>query len=172
MRAQLCPTLCNPVDSSPPSSSIHGILQARILEWVVISSSRDLPTPGIEPVCPASPALAGNSLPLKPPGKPMNIYVLNNIAYIMCVCILSCSVMSDSLDPMDYSLPGSSVHGILQARILDPVALQRKIPSPRGSAWPRDWTASLVSPALQANSYHWDTREDHYIMHRAYIGII
>ena len=36
---QLCPTLCNPIDSSPPGSPLPGILQARILEWVVISSS-------------------------------------------------------------------------------------------------------------------------------------
>ena len=38
--AQLCPTLCNPVDCSPPGSSLHGILQARILEWVAIFFSR------------------------------------------------------------------------------------------------------------------------------------
>ena len=38
--AQLCPTLCDPVDCGPPGSSIHGILQARILEWVAISFSR------------------------------------------------------------------------------------------------------------------------------------
>ena len=38
--AQSCPTLCNPVDCSPPGSSVHGILQARILEWVAISFSR------------------------------------------------------------------------------------------------------------------------------------
>ena len=38
--AQLCPTLCNLVDCSPPGSSIHGIFQARILEWVAISFSR------------------------------------------------------------------------------------------------------------------------------------
>ena len=37
---QLCPTLCNPVDCSPLGFSVHGILQARILEWVAISSSR------------------------------------------------------------------------------------------------------------------------------------
>ena len=37
---QLCPTLCNPMDYSPPGPSVHGILQARILEWVAISSSR------------------------------------------------------------------------------------------------------------------------------------
>ena len=40
MRAQLCLTLCDPMDCSPPGSSVHGILQARILEWVVISFSR------------------------------------------------------------------------------------------------------------------------------------
>ena len=37
---QSCPTLCNPMDCSPPSSSVHGILQARILEWVAISFSK------------------------------------------------------------------------------------------------------------------------------------
>ena len=34
-----CPTLCDPIDGSPPGSSVHGILQARILEWVAISFS-------------------------------------------------------------------------------------------------------------------------------------
>ena len=36
---QSCPTLRDPMDCSPPGSSVHGILQARILEWVAISSS-------------------------------------------------------------------------------------------------------------------------------------
>ena len=40
MCAQLCPTLCDPVDYSLPGSSLHGIFQARILEWVAISYSR------------------------------------------------------------------------------------------------------------------------------------
>ena len=38
---QSCPTLCDPVDSSPPGSPVPGILQARILEWVAISFSKD-----------------------------------------------------------------------------------------------------------------------------------
>ena len=50
--AQLFPTLCDPVDCSLPGSSFHGILQARILEWIAISFSRDLPDPGIEPGLP------------------------------------------------------------------------------------------------------------------------
>ena len=37
---QSCPTLCDPMDYSPPGSSVHGILQARILEWVTITFSR------------------------------------------------------------------------------------------------------------------------------------
>ena len=37
---QSCPTLCNPIDGSPPGSSVPGILQARILEWVAISFSK------------------------------------------------------------------------------------------------------------------------------------
>ena len=38
--SQSCPALCRPMDRSPPGSSIHGILQARILEWVAMPSSR------------------------------------------------------------------------------------------------------------------------------------
>ena len=52
------PTLCNPMDCSLPGSSVHEISQARILEWVAISYSRDLLNPGIEPKSLASPALA------------------------------------------------------------------------------------------------------------------
>ena len=40
---QLCPTLCNPIDSSPTGSSVLGILQARILEWAAIPLSTELP---------------------------------------------------------------------------------------------------------------------------------
>ena len=59
---QLCLTLCDPIDYSLPSSSAHGILQARILEWVAIPSSRDLPNQGTEPASPVSPALASRFL--------------------------------------------------------------------------------------------------------------
>ena len=48
-----------PSTIEPTSSSVHGILQARILEWVAISFSRDLPDPGMEPTSSASPAFAG-----------------------------------------------------------------------------------------------------------------
>ena len=41
VRAQSCPTLCNPMDCNPPGSSVHGIFQARILKWVAISYSSD-----------------------------------------------------------------------------------------------------------------------------------
>ena len=50
---QSCPTLCEPKDCSLPVSSTHGIFQARILEWVAISFSGDLPDPGIELGSPA-----------------------------------------------------------------------------------------------------------------------
>ena len=62
------PTLCDPLDCSPPGSSVHGISQARILERVAISCSRDLPDPGIEPMS-WSPASAGGFFPPVPPGR-------------------------------------------------------------------------------------------------------
>ena len=52
----------DPMDCSLPGSFVHGILQARILESVTISSSRGLPDPGIEPAPLKSPALAGGFL--------------------------------------------------------------------------------------------------------------
>ena len=51
--AQPCPTLWGPMDCSPPGSSVHGILQIRILEWVAFRPPGDLPDPGIESVSPA-----------------------------------------------------------------------------------------------------------------------
>ena len=65
--SQSCPALCNPLDCKPPGSSVHGILQARILEWVAISFSRGSSCPGIEP---QSPALQADSVPTGPLGKP------------------------------------------------------------------------------------------------------
>ena len=65
--AQSCLTLCNPMDCSPPGSSVHEIFQARILEWVAVPSPGDLPNPGIKP---GSPALQADYLPTEPQGKP------------------------------------------------------------------------------------------------------
>ena len=68
--------LCDPTDSSPLGSSVPGILQARILEWVAIYASKgNLPNPEIEPV---SPELQAGSLLAEPPGKPRN-----NEAYLL-----------------------------------------------------------------------------------------
>ena len=60
-----------PMDCSLPDSSVHGIYRARILKWVAISSSRDLPDPGIKSM---SPALAGGFFTTEPPGKPTVTY--------------------------------------------------------------------------------------------------
>ena len=64
--AQSCLTLCDPMDCSPPGSSLHGIFQARVLERIAISFSADLLDPGIEPVSLASPTFFIIALPGKP----------------------------------------------------------------------------------------------------------
>ena len=61
--AQLCLTLCNPMDRSPPVFSVHGTLQARILEGLPFLLQGIFPNPGIEP---GSPALQADSLPSEP----------------------------------------------------------------------------------------------------------
>ena len=71
------------------------------------------------------------------------------------LCLLVAQLYLTLCDPMDCSPPGSSVHGILQARILECVA----IPFTRGSSWPRDWT--LVSCIAGRFFTIWATREAH-----------
>ena len=56
---QLCLTLCNPMDDRPPGPSVHGILQARILEWVAMLSSRGTSQPRDRTQVSMSPVLAG-----------------------------------------------------------------------------------------------------------------
>ena len=63
--AQLCPTLCDPMDSSLPGSSVHWILQAGILEWVAISFSRGYSRPRDQTQVPCI-ASQADSLPLTP----------------------------------------------------------------------------------------------------------
>ena len=70
VHAQWCPTLCDPMDHSLPGSSVRGISQARILEWFAISSCGESFQPGIKPVSPTSPALAGRFFTTEPRGKP------------------------------------------------------------------------------------------------------
>ena len=76
-----CPTLCNPMDCTPPGSSVHGILQARILECVAMPSSRDLLKPGIR-TCLGLRLLQwqAGSFPLVPPGKPsLDIIIVRSL---------------------------------------------------------------------------------------------
>ena len=64
VKVKSCPTLCDPMDCCQLGNSVHGILQAKILEWVAISFPGDLPDPGIKP---RSPALQADALTSEPP---------------------------------------------------------------------------------------------------------
>ena len=98
---QSCPTLCDPMDCSPPGSSVHGISQARILEWVAISFSRGPPILGIQP---GSPALRADSLLLSCWGRQF-------MAHISSVQFSSVAQWCPTLhNLMDHSTPGLPVH--------------------------------------------------------------
>ena len=90
-RAQLSQTFCDPMDNSASASSVHGILQQKILEWVVIPSPGGLPDPGIKSKSLVSLALQVDSLPLVPPGK---LHLLKcetfigNLKFLSCILIL------------------------------------------------------------------------------------
>ena len=74
-----CLTLCDPMDCSPPGSSVHEILQARILEWVACPPPGDLPNPGIEP---SSLALQVDFLLLSHQGSPLYIWHHQNLQHL------------------------------------------------------------------------------------------
>ena len=79
---QSCLTLCNPMDCGPPSSPVHGILQARILEWVVMPSSRGIfLTQGLNPSLLCLLLQQGGSLPQVPSVKG-TVYLNKNYTYL------------------------------------------------------------------------------------------
>ena len=140
--AQSCPILCYPLDCSPPDFSVHGILPARIWYGLPCPSPGDRPNPRIEP---RSPALQTDSLPAEPPGKLRNAHMVVTQSF-PTVC-----------DPMDCSPPGSSVRGILQARIPEWVA----IPFFRGSSQLRN--QNWVSHTAGRFFTDWAAREAHIV---------
>ena len=141
--AQACLTLCDPVDCSPPGSSVRGILQARILQWVAIPFSRESAQPRDRSQVSC---IAGGFFTILATGE------IHNTVYTVCIAPLftwsfslkSSEVKSSEVaqscltlcDPVDCSPPGSSIPGILQARILEWVAISFS----RGSSQPRDRT--------------------------------
>ena len=174
--AQLCLTLCDPMDCSPPGSSVHGIFQAIVLEWVAISFSKGSSQPrdrtrvsrivdrcftiwATEDTCTlmSISELFTIARTWKKPRWPLADEWIRKLWYIYTVeysVQFSCSVVSDSIvTPMDYSLPGSSVHGIFQAIVLEWVAISFS----RGSSQPRDWTQ--VSRIAGRRFTIWATRE-------------
>ena len=121
---QSCLTLCNSMDCSPPSFPIHGILQARKLEWVAISFSR------------GSSHLRDRTCHFCIGRKILyDSAIWEALFYIESKSVCP-SVVSDC-NPMDCSPPGSSVHGILQARKLEWVAISfsRGFSQPRHRTW-------------------------------------
>ena len=112
-------------------------------------SSGDPLVPGIKP---GSPALRADSFTTEPPGKPCVIEDNSNLwpeskqalligrergsTLVISMCAKSRQLCPTLCNPMDCSLPGSSVHGVLQARILECVAISFS----RGSSSPRDQT--------------------------------
>ena len=81
---QSCPTLCDPMDCNQPGSSVHGILQARILECVAVSSCRGSSNPRIKPTSLESPVLAGIFFTTVPPGKPSVFRIWTLILKSVC----------------------------------------------------------------------------------------
>ena len=88
---QLCLILCDPMDCSPPGSSVHWILHARILEWLATSSPRGSPDLGVEPKSLMCAALTGRFLTTSAARSPVGLKVLSlrrrhqhHIARLLC----------------------------------------------------------------------------------------
>ena len=104
---QTCPTLCHPMDRSPRGSSIMGFSRQEYWSGLPCPPPGDLPNPGMESPSLTFPALTGRfftSSATWQAQKPTSEVIQS--------CLPLC-------EPMDYSLPSSSVHGIFQARVLE-----------------------------------------------------
>ena len=144
---QPCPALCDLMDGSLPGTSVPGILQARILEWVAIPSSWESSQPRDQTPCLVHLLhWQEGSLPQSPPGKPEIMHRRCQVHSFLFVCFLSPLVVSNSLWPL-------GVYGILQARIPEWVAF----PFSKGSSKPRDQTQ--VSHIAGRFFTSWVTRE-------------
>ena len=137
---QSCPTLCDPRDGNPPGSPIPGILQARTLEWVAISYSNAWKWKGkvkslsrvrlFETPWTAAYQAAlsmGSSRQEYWSGAPLPSPSYINTSSLLFVSNLGLGEVAQLCPalcyPMDCSLPGSSIHGIFQARVLEWVAI-------------------------------------------------
>ena len=131
--AQTCPTLCNPMDCSLPGSSVQGVLQARILEWVAIPSSRGSSQPRDQTHVSCGSCIGRSGfLTTKATWESLVITVrakLLQLGPTLCDPIVitaaakslqSCPTLCN---PIDGSPPGSPVPGILQARTLEWVVI-------------------------------------------------
>ena len=90
---QLWPTLCDPVDYSRPQSSIHGILQERILEWVAVPSTREFPDPEIKRVSLMSLALADGFFTTSTTWEAHAPQGLAKGGFFVCLCMGSHKIM-------------------------------------------------------------------------------
>ena len=115
---QSCLTLCDPVDCSPPGSSVHGVFQARVLEWVAIAFSR------------GSSRSRDQTQVSRIAGRCFTVGATRAVQSEVA------QLRPTLCNPMEYSLPGSSVHGIFQAIVLEWGAIAFS----RGSSRSRDWT--------------------------------
>ena len=142
---QSCPTLCDPMDCSLPGSSVHGILQARILEWVAISSYRGSSRSRDRTRVSYVSCIGSRFFTTSGTWEAHIVYVLHSIlqkwdknrSYSRWTNVHACSVVQlgpTLCYPMDHSPTGSSVHEISQARTLEWV----DIPFSRGSSWLMD----------------------------------
>ena len=147
--AQSCPALGDLLNCSPPGSSERGIFQARTLRWIAISSTRGSSWPRNWTHVSWVFCIAGRFFTAEASGKPLLAPCSSTKYERKC----SCSFVSDSLWPMDQSPPGSSVHEILQEKILEWVA----IPFSRGSSWLRDptWFSRIADKCFLI----WSTRD-------------
>ena len=95
--AQSYLTLSHSIDCTLPGSSVHGILQTRVLEWLPFPPAGDLPDPGIEPASPVSLALVAGFFTTEPTGKVLSAkHLLKYIFFYLCIYLavlsLSCSM--------------------------------------------------------------------------------
>ena len=153
--AQSCPTLCDPMDCSLPGSSIHGIFQARILEWVAIPFSRKSSNPGIKP---GSPTLQADALPPESPSvssvqslSRVRLFAIPSIAAHQASLSITNSRSSPKPMSIESVMPSSHLILCRPLLLLPPIPPSIRVfpnESTLHMRWPKYWSFSFsISPS-------------------------
>ena len=143
---QLCPTLCDSMDGSPPGSSVHGILQARIPEWAAISFSRGSSQPRDQTCISWGSCFADRFFSTEPPGKAL-VNETNHTTQSMTTALMPILLLGENLRVSQSPSPTSTSLSV-PSSVLSPPSPPLSLLHVPGLEQPPPWSSGHQSLLL------------------------